>query len=42
MKIADGCIVAQGAVVTKSITEPKVLVGGIPAKIIRQDVEWEK
>ena len=42
VSIADGCIVAQGTVVTKSITEPKVLVGGIPAKIIRQDVEWEK
>lgn len=42
VKIADGCIVAQGAVVTKSITEPKVLVGGVPAKVIRQNVEWEK
>ena len=42
VKIADGCIVAQGTVVTKSITESKVLVGGVPAKVIRQNVEWKK
>src|SRR5690625_2097804 len=29
--IPDGCIVAAGAVVTKSISEPYSIVGGIPA-----------
>ena len=42
VKIADGCIVAQGAVVSKSITESKSLVGGVPAKVIRKDIEWKK
>ena len=32
--IADGVIVAAGAVVTRSITQEGVIVGGIPAKII--------
>jgi len=32
--IADGCIVAAGAVVTKDVTEPYSIVGGVPAKII--------
>lgn len=32
--IPDGCIVAAGAVVTKSISEPYSIVGGVPAKII--------
>lgn len=32
--IADGVIVAAGAVVTRSITQENVIVGGIPAKII--------
>lgn len=32
--IADGVIVAAGAVVTHSITQEDVIVGGIPAKII--------
>lgn len=40
--IPNGCIVAQGAVVTKTIQEPNVLVGGIPAKVLRANVEWEK
>jgi len=32
--IANGVIVAAGAVVTRSITQEDVIVAGIPAKII--------
>ena len=35
VKIADGAIVAAGAVVTKDI-EPYVIVGGVPAKQIKK------
>lgn len=38
--LGDGCIVAAGSIVTKSFPE-KCLVGGIPAKIIKDNVEWE-
>jgi acetyltransferase-like isoleucine patch superfamily enzyme len=34
--IANGVIVAAGAVVTRSITQEDVIVAGIPAKIIGQ------
>lgn len=34
VQIADGCIVAAGAVVTKSVEEPYAIIGGIPAKVI--------
>jgi acetyltransferase-like isoleucine patch superfamily enzyme len=34
MHIANGVIVAAGAVVTRSITQEGVIVAGIPAKII--------
>jgi acetyltransferase-like isoleucine patch superfamily enzyme len=34
--IADGVVVAAGAVVTRSITRERVIVAGIPAKIIGQ------
>jgi len=37
--IGDGAVVAAGSVVTKSIPT-RTLVGGVPAKIIRQDIDW--
>lgn len=37
--IGDGSIVAAGAVVTTDVP-PGTLVGGIPAKIIKEGVEW--
>jgi acetyltransferase-like isoleucine patch superfamily enzyme len=37
--IGDGCIVAAGSVVNKDIPN-KCLVGGVPAKILKQNVEW--
>ena len=37
--IGDGVVVAAGAVVTKDIPA-KSLVAGVPAKVIRQDIEW--
>jgi acetyltransferase-like isoleucine patch superfamily enzyme/coenzyme F420-reducing hydrogenase beta subunit len=37
--IGDGAIIAAGAVVTKDVPA-KCLVAGIPAKVIREHVEW--
>lgn len=42
VSVADGCIIAQGAVVTKSIDTQNVLAGGVNAKIISTNVEWKK
>lgn len=38
--IGDGVVVAAGSIVTKDVP-PKCLVGGVPAKIIRENIEWE-
>ena len=38
--LGDGCIVAAGSIITKSFP-PKCLIGGVPARIIKENVEWE-
>lgn len=39
VRIGKGSVVAAGAVVTKDIPS-NVLVGGVPAKIIRENINW--
>lgn len=40
VSIGDGSVVAAGSVVTKDVP-PKSLVGGVPAKVIKQNIEWK-
>lgn len=37
--IGEGAVVAAGAVVTKSVP-PHCLVGGVPAKVLKENVTW--
>ncbi|MBR1495697.1 MAG: acyltransferase [Acidaminococcaceae bacterium] len=37
--IADGCVIAAGSVVTKDITVPYSIAGGVPAKVISKRKE---
>lgn len=39
--IGKGSVVAAGSVVTKDVP-PACLVAGVPARVIREDVSWEK
>ena len=39
--IGDGAIIAAGSIVTKDVPA-KSIVAGIPAKVIKENVEWEK
>lgn len=41
VQLADDTIVAAGSVVTKSFFERGVIIGGVPAKIVRTNVIWE-
>ena len=37
--ISDGAVVAAGSVVTKDV-EPKTLVGGNPARVLKEEIYW--
>lgn len=39
-RIANGCIVAYGACVTKKFEERDSIIGGIPGRILKKNVEW--
>lgn len=41
IEIADDCIVAAGSLVTRSFVRKGSLIGGVPAKVIRDGYAWE-
>lgn len=42
VKIKEDSIVATGAIVTSPIEEANVIIGGVPAKIIKRNINWDK
>ena len=42
VKIADGCIVGFGAVVSKSFKDDNCVLAGNPAKIVKESVGWAR
>jgi acetyltransferase-like isoleucine patch superfamily enzyme len=39
--ISDNSIVAFGSIVTKSFLEENVIIGGIPASVVKRNINWE-
>ena len=40
--IPDGCVVAAGSVVTGKFEKSGVIIGGNPARIIREEIMWQR
>jgi acetyltransferase-like isoleucine patch superfamily enzyme len=40
--ISDNSVVATRAVVTKSFQENNILIGGMPAKKIKENINWDR
>lgn len=38
--IDDGCVVAQNTLVNKPFKDKNVLIGGIPARVLKKNVSW--
>lgn len=42
VKISDNSVIATGAVVTKSFENENILIGGTPAKKIKENINWNR
>lgn len=42
VRIADNSIVGWGSIVTKRFEEPNVILAGIPAKVVKHGVNWDR
>lgn len=42
LTISDNSVVALGSIVTKSFLDPNIIIGGIPAVMVKKNVRWEK
>ena len=40
--IADNSFVGWGSIVTKRFDEPNVILAGIPPKVVKRDVNWNR
>lgn len=42
VRIMDNSIVGWGSIVTKVFNEPNVIIAGIPAKIVKRGINWDR
>ena len=40
VNIEDNCVIGSSSLVNKSFKESNVIIAGVPAKIIKRDIEW--
>lgn len=42
VQIADDCVVAATTTLCKQYTNPNCLIGGVPGKILKENISWDK
>lgn len=42
VRIADGVVVAAAATVTRPVESPNVIVGGSPARVVKENIRWKR
>ena len=42
VRIADNSIVGWGSIVTRRFDEPNVILAGIPAKVVKRGINWDR
>lgn len=42
VEIPDNTVIATGSIVTKSFNKTNTLIGGTPAKILKENINWDK
>lgn len=40
--VPDGCVVGAKSFVNRAFDEPHCVIGGVPAKVLRRNVRWER
>ena len=40
--IPDGCVIGANSFVNKQFEEPNTIIAGIPAKVVKRDIYWER
>ncbi len=40
--VPEDSVIATGAIVTKKFSQPGVILGGVPAEVMKQDIRWDK
>ena len=39
-RIPDGCVIASGSIVSSVFETPNCLIGGVPARVLKENVSW--
>ena len=39
--IGDNCIIGAGSIVTKPFDKGNVIIAGVPAKIVKENINWD-